>query len=518
MLSFREALTKGVRSDARQGIGSANFSVYSGAKPTPHGARGSGTLSTFISSPTLSGAGITINYPYPQVFRGKKYTILATQTGLWYFSESTGALTAITTYDLRSPHTTKSITSGGTWRFVDFHDTWMLFNGACTVVKSNWLDPNKVFVQNETTVVTGCDFKGRLVLGGFDNSNFWSTAWTTVWNSWTEQAREWGMTLSAPGTNWVYWSPIGQATFIELMLASTAVNDIYGVWGGFDLEDPRFLEGLRSLESGMMPMDYQGTVWNCVPFRDSVIVYGSEGISAIKPFVEPAPTFGLIESVGSVGLASRNSVCVNKDLQLFVGSDGVLYSIDGKFQLTRLGFEEYLNPLLGTEILITKDPNRNEYFISSDDITYHLTESGMGRYYTNLISAFYYDGPIGTDTEFRGIRDSTADLSTATLTTEIFDFGTGDLKTIERIQWITKNYTVAFTVSYRNSRNESFVTTSSYSVDNRGWTYVGLSGIEFYLTISLTGSPLTAETNHLNDIIVFLREGTKMSVKPRMNA
>jgi hypothetical protein len=119
------------------------------------------------------------DWPFPQFYQGRKHRLVLERerilsvSGDWKPSR-------INTYNLFDPEYEKAIPAGGVWHVADFGDTYMLFNGSCSVslfkdIKAKNPLGDRVCVQDTVTIQSGCSFRGRGVFGGFDAGDFWAS-------------------------------------------------------------------------------------------------------------------------------------------------------------------------------------------------------------------------------------------------------------------------------------------------------------------------------------------------------
>ncbi len=226
--TIRGALVNGLRSDSRDVRSGDNCQIMTALRPTPFGARVHETVTQPIAASELTTHSITIAHPFPQLFIGKGVTLLVTEDKLWTVNMTNWTLTAVSMFDPAIPANSATITSGGgPWHFMDFGTTWMLFNGASVVFKSGWIDSTKTFVDEAITATTGCPFRGQGIMGGFDPTDYWPTAWVDYWNSIPHSSAadsDWNLVPPSPGANWVSWSSIGGGDLLMNRIAPATFN------------------------------------------------------------------------------------------------------------------------------------------------------------------------------------------------------------------------------------------------------------------------------------------------------
>lgn len=424
-------------------------------------------------------SSITVTWPFPQLFRGKGVTLLAYETAIYTVNETTWVPTLITTYDAFDISNTKSITAGGVWHFMDFYDTWMLFNGKCVVFHTERYNifggTDKTLVQDAVTVQTGCDFRGRGLMGGFKVSDFQTTDWQTFWSNWLLNKPS-GMTISETiDTNFVLWTSIGGGDLLWLFYKDIAESG-FTADGFHDAVRPLVFEQMRRNERGFMPMPWQGTILKLAPLGNKVIVYGDGGISALVPYAEPVPTFGLVDVLG-VGVAERGAVAVGPMGHVFVDQTGMLWLIDGELKLRQLGYQEYFRDMIGNDIVGTYDPLENEYRLCSGTKGYLWSPGGLCEISQLVTSA----ARVGADDV--GIFVKTGDGSMV-ITTDVFDMKMMGIKNVSQVDLgASASTTAEVAIDYRYKTGDKFYRSGWKRVNQYGTVFPNVSGIEFRLVI-----------------------------------
>ena len=517
-IDLKEGLSIGLRSDKYQGRNALGMVQYLNMRPTSGGARPYEPMTSAISSAELAAESITVGHPFPQIFRGKGVTLLADETALYTVNETTWLLTKVPTYDIHDQASEEPIVAGGPWHFVDFHTSYMLFNGNTTLIGmpgySAKVFSNTAAATSHVSIQTGCAFKGQLVLGGFNAASYWSSAWQAIWTAMLDKGiGEWGYSIAAPSTNWVWWSSIGGGDILDIYLPEYASGENMGS-GGHTAARPLYLETAKRLESGAMPMPWQGYVRAVLPMRDVVMVYGDSGVSALIPSTGPVPTFGLEEQILKVGIMNRGAVGGDYQRQLFIDNTGVLWSIAQNMQLVRLGYKEFFSAMSTNDITITHEPNRGEFYISDDTKCYMLNEKGLSEGPQLITSGFQAEGG------FAGIYEAASEVSDGILKTEIFS-GPGSFPTtVSLIEIMFRApYGVAVgsvelptvTLYSRFHPSESF-SGSANVVDVSGRFHTLRTGQDFYVTVAVSDYTKIA----IDNIRVHFKEGGKLDLSTRI--
>lgn len=219
------------------------------------------------------------------------------------------------------------------WTPCSFGDFEVAFGGGINLLrKKRILEPWPVMEYSEAllseipTCSSGCDLRGQLVICDIQE-----------------------------GQNWVAWSEIGSLSF-----------DVY-----------------RSNVAGRRPMPWPGPIWQVLPIEMSrqeglsasnprvhnygVVAYGEKGVGYLQAVDQPAPTFKL-DQVLEYGIASRFACGGDKEKHLFIDERGYLREISGGKGVQKLDYLEWLQPLLGSDFVITKDDSENQWWISNGEV------------------------------------------------------------------------------------------------------------------------------------------------------
>jgi len=260
--TFKEGLAKGLRSDESNPINSEALIECFNAKPAERGLVPFEPLTCPIS-------GLTIDWPFPQLFIGPYARLLATRTKL-YSLDAEWAETEELTF-----------TSGSILDMADF-GTYVLLANDKTLIEVDADGSYSAFTSSSSMpgVATICDFKGQAIGGDV----------LTTWHG--------------CGHNFVVWSDIGSINFVPT----------------------------RRNEAGFRPMPWQGYVKRVMRLGDVVMVYGDNGMASLVPVTKPAPTFKFDE-VMDLGIPHKGAVGGDKNVHAFVDQKGWLWrALPGKLE------------------------------------------------------------------------------------------------------------------------------------------------------------------------------------------
>lgn len=199
-------------------------------------------------------------------------------------------------------------TAGGLWSCADFREYIVFTNGLVTAIRNI---TTGVFAFDAGTIlpISGCccNYRGILMLGALTN-------------------------YPASGTysNWVAWSDVGDASFLD-PTGATKLNIA------------------RKNLAGYIPMPWKGTIWHVIPLDKNVIVYGDNGITVLyHTQVDPvaAGTFG-IKHLSDMGIMNKGAVVSNGkedagSIHYFIDKAGWFCMIDNNLEIKRLGYKEYM--------------------------------------------------------------------------------------------------------------------------------------------------------------------------------
>lgn len=436
--------------------------------------------------------GINVSHPFPQLFVGKGDSFLLEESGIKSVDMSTDPWSVITlnTFDGRNSSSSKTISSGGVWQFIDMQDSWYMLNGESIVFDTGHRNiigkDDKILVLDDITINAGTYHRGRVIIGGFDENDFWNINWQSLFQHWKDSVGEQiPFDFGDIGNNFVFWSSIGGGDFPlwlfypELAVEgfSPQVDDKYD----YNLENSMLLEAMRKNEFGFMPMPWQGTVEAIVPLGDNLIVYGDEGVSALTPIsvTQPQmvpPTYGL-RHISDIGIAGRGAVGGGERFpHAYVGQDGKLWRITSDLQKEKIDFENLFVPMLGEDILVTVDEQLGNYYVT-DGTDCYLLDSGVTEVKHRPTSLEFRQGGL------TGVFTEKNDDS-AIVVTNTFDVGVRGNKTITGVLLgVDTSSSVEVAIDYRNDKGGGFTRSVFFPVNKEGFAESRVNGLEFRLVI-----------------------------------
>lgn len=441
LLITPETLSKGLRSTSRHN--GPSVVECKGVRPSAHGLSAYEPLGAAFTNLTLTDAGIYPQFPFPQLFRGKGYTLLCDRTAIYLVDEDTWGLTALSVYAPGSS-TPTTISEGGAWQFADFTDCWLLTNGVHLLYKR----PNDVRIRRVAFPCgTICEHLGRLFVGGA--TTLWGSGWQTITDAAINNAPAAFQnldTLNNP-SNYVWWSNVNSLDLFWFLLGTTSASA--GPLTTHASSSPYWLEMMERGDWGFAPTPYKGKVTWLAPLGRSVVAYGDNGVTRLTPIVEPVPTMSL-QPLNGTGLFERGAVAASSSRHIFLDSHKAVWQI-GPESINRLDYQEF-GTLFQQPMLGCVEPEENIAYLTDGNYSLMFTESGVTQALecpTSLYSA--YGQTVGV------VLDAPESQQKLEVIIDLNDLGQRGLKTLESlvIAGVVPDGTTA-AIDYRNSPLEDW--------------------------------------------------------------
>jgi hypothetical protein len=492
-LSFNADILKaGLRRDFRNPRNNLSLTDLVNVKCTEYGIA---TYEPPIVPINLDVAGVALQWPFPQIIKGKYRTFLMLARQMAFVNEADWSWVVEDMYDLDNPANTILPNAGHYWQLIDFFDTWMLVNGASSIIYHHYdrIDDgtNGIYVKNGKFIETGTAFRGRMVLGGFDPSNFWDASWKAFFqgaataNKYEDAVVD--TSMDDIGENFVMWSSIGYDLFWLFYYEKALSGRVDGAGYGTGVVPPQIYEMLARNDWGFMPMPWKGLVRQIKPMehafngKGALIVYGDGGVTALVPYSDPTPTFGMVE-LSSVGIANTGAVSGDNSHHVFVDKSGEVWSIDSSLKLTRLGYKEYFVDVMGSDIIVSHDPHYDDFYIGNNFVTFLLTGSGMSEVKQRVTSIIYTQGYTCC------LGQSSVEDPNLSIVTDEFDM---QFRGIKQITWIEltgninwEDYEVA--VQYKYEDDDNFQLSDWVPINKVGVARMAIAGVSFKVLVRTT--------------------------------
>jgi len=481
--TLQKEISRGLRPDYRVVRNGAGLVDLFNAETSDEG------LSTFsaVDNPfdisLLDAYGLALDWPFPQLFRGRSCTLLVGKNSLFFVNESDWSLTPITTYNAYALDTELTMAIGEPWQFLDMGKAWMLMNNTGTVFVPGYQEmfghSQKVLTQATIGIRTGCYFKGRAILGGFNPTSFWHDHWSAFWKDWGGR-RELGIVPPLEITeNMVWWSTIGGGDVFSFIYPDLNIQGMLEDEDVNSVEKPIIFDLLLRNECGLMPIAF-GAVRCVKPLGNAVIVYSDNGVSALIPAIEPVPTMGLV-NLSDIGIYSGLSISGDDRQHVWLDNGGSLWAMGQDLKPTLLGYREVLLPFIGDEVIASYSPeDKGKWFFSNGFRTFLYKNTGMSEVDQIVTSCGYAaGGTVGFCSEAGSVDPAFV------LVTQDIDFGIRGIKHIHSVELscaATSNLYVSIYYRY-NKAEEVWKQTAWRRVNKEGWAVMACSGVDFRIGI-----------------------------------
>jgi hypothetical protein len=451
-------------------------------------------------------------HPYPQIFIGKKYNLIACKDKIFMCDRlDWSSPIQLDIYDAANPTSAFTITPGSVWSFADFWDTWFLTNGVSTVFMcgKDWISSSstKVYGSSAVPIGTALAHKGRVLFGGFDPNTFYSARHETFLTSWQTKTYNTGLNLNvsvdgsdklAPiNQSFVWWSSIGGGDALLFFLPANVLESGF-LTSTYGATKPFLLDMLRQNTQGMAPMPMQGKVQSLMDLGDHVIAYSEEGVTALTPVTNPEPTYK-ITKLNCGGIACKSAVAGSSSIHLFVDNSGMLCAVTPDLQVKPVGYREFFFPMLGTDILVSHAQNPidndglGEFFICNDSKSYRFGSKGLMETTQKVRSAHYF---LGATIGSCSVVPSESEEE-GTFGIDANDLGLSGIKTIDFVSLdfdeINMDTSVVYptlqvSIDYRHSKtsDDSWHSTGWVTVNKEGIAHITATGITFRIKVKVS--------------------------------
>jgi hypothetical protein len=260
------------------------------------------------------------------------------------------------------------------------------------------------------------------------------------------------------GSNKVMWSDIGSLDFAQ------SINNI----------------------AGWKALEFEGSAWRALRFKNTVIVYGSGGVSVLFPISDPVSTWSEL-LLDSGGILNPRAVVETPDGHLFIGRDYQLYSILENSKslrstaipvINKLGFREFIQSLEGSPRMF-HEPVTRRTFISGTNKTLLISEGEMTEVPIEI------QGAIFTST-LRVCQSAQAN-ELVRLRTQELRFGNTNFKTLVSIAFDFDLFNVTLpmcSIYIRDTATKLFVLAKTVKITDSGQAFPALTCAECMIEVS----------------------------------
>lgn len=484
-LDLMEYLNRGLAVHGDEPANTPGLEICHNVKPTQRGLRKH-------THPERGFSSVDVDWPYPQVFRGSQYHLLARESGIYRINIDQ-TLSPIYLYDYNSGDRLTDVSPRGGWHFLDHGKGWTLFSENLMIYKMYkerlLAGVDTAQVQSDIWARTGASFKGRTVWGGFTPGHFWTSEWKSYWE---DRIGDWPTTdvgvvnLSVAdrdlSPNFVMWSEIGGnlwwLLYRSMVMEGMIEESTYG--SGYDTDEPLLHDMLKRNEFGWMPMPWNGYVEKMLPLGDYLVVYGVGGVSVLQHSTEPVPTLGLVPIGGGAlpGVMGRNAAASGVSEHIYLDRYGDLWKIGLDLSIQRLGYSKYLKPMVkeGSEVVVTYNVEEDEYYICSENYAFVLTKQGLATMDRLTTTVYQYNERVRSVYDIRG-------ETSQVVTTTPFNMGNTSIKSLQSIEVGGRFGGLRTRVLSRMNGNQQFTKGGLTKSNDEGVSYNLQAGKEFKVAL-----------------------------------
>lgn len=311
-----------------------------------------------------------------------------------------------------------------------------------------------------------------------------------------------GLTSAYPGDGLIYSGNVVAAHRGQLFVGDTSKGDNWVEWSEIGAAD---MEISRLNTAGGSPMPWSGTVYNMLSLRKDLVVYGSNGISILRPVVGPEYAFGAFELVEILdyGIAARGAVVGNTQQHLFIDELGYLRMLSSK-GVEELGYQEYFAPMLGNHIVLVKNDLAREIYIGDGTYSFVLTKYGLGEHSQPI------SGGVAQNAGFIGVGGDSTE-SDLTIVSDTFDLGLRARKTLYAVQVGAKtSKPIKVALDWKSDYSEDFQRTAYKVINPSKVVTMITTAVAFRLVFIVEDY---ASDFELSDVVVRWKLSDKSSIR-----
>jgi len=221
--------------------------------------------------------------------------------------------------------------------------------------------------------------------------------------------------------------------------------------------------------AGERPMDWKGSVYDIRKLADSLVVYGTNGVTMMKP---SGVHWGM-NTIYRIGVKNKGAVSGDESVHFFVDKLGQLWQLGQ--QLEKLDYSEFIGSMTGT-IVLSYDIEKKILYIcdGTEGYVYGVETRSFGEGPVNITGLYPQGGTLYV------VSDGAISTPKFEICTDIYDFGTRKPKTIQSIE-VGSNLTehLYASVDYRISYRDSFRQIGWHLVNPQGKAFPRCYGVEF---------------------------------------
>lgn len=298
--------------------------------------QGQGAVTFEPVSMPIDGGVVDIDHPWPAIFRGPNYYLLADKATISTLDADWNS-SALDLYRAENPTVSFPLGLREEWRSALFQDIWFLSNGWSFVFNVPSAPDNKVLGTNALNVGALCTYENTLVLGGLSGNWFHGVRWARVFDAWreTQHAKQLAHEDLSFDTHWIMWFA-RDTDDVPFHFALAAL----GVFGDaeFDKWESVIINQVEAGIIGMRPMSMTGGVKAVRQLGSKLVAYGETGLGRMVW----ANGFFDEEYSDEINIRNPGALGGTQFFHLFVAATGDLYKLPPTGEAKKLDYSAYL--------------------------------------------------------------------------------------------------------------------------------------------------------------------------------
>lgn len=224
----------------------------------------------------------------------------------------------------------------------------------------------------------------------------------------------------------------------------------------------------------------EGMILRVLQLGSTIVAYGEGGIEILSPYSSDYSSHTRSSapmkkgSLSTLGIQSGNHVAGNNTIHGFVDFENRFCTITEKEGVQRLGYKEYLDPIMASEdVLVNYNPRLNTFYVSNGERCF--VYNGVGGYTTNqCITSLGYTN----DGTLFGFYVDNEDTQGRIVTQEM-DLGIRGIKTVQSVEAsISTDGNTYTAIDYKYNKGSSFTRSPWIYQSPEGISSVAFAGIE----------------------------------------
>lgn len=271
---IRDSFSNGVAVGGRQPRDAPFLELSRNARPTERG-------SEFPEWPEF--LNFSLDWPFPQVFRGENATIVLGRDFVNVLSRAGAEPGMQVHYKASDVDTLHAFSVSEPWQAAVQYDSWYAAASGVLVFQ----DPrhaSKVLIADTINVQCVCSYRDRLVLGGASGDWFSSERWQAVWDTWLQTQPEGRVShdLMEFGSNWIAIGPPGGGSGDIPNYEFLAALGVYGD-SGFDALDGYIVQQVETGQIDFAPLRTEGALLDLRQVGDRLAGFNTAGVTMFVP-------------------------------------------------------------------------------------------------------------------------------------------------------------------------------------------------------------------------------------------